>query len=236
MRLLAIETSTEVMSLAVQHFDQVWEHTGVGGAQTSSQLLPQIRALMDQAGLRFEALDAIAFGRGPGSFTGLRTACAVAQGLGFASGVQLLPVDTLLALAHTARERTGAARVLALLDARMDEVYAAYYEFYSFSRSQSAGYQLISPEKLSVPPAQVVVGNVFATYAARLPAALRALPQVQATPSARAMLGLAPGLIAQGALVDAAHALPLYLRDKVAQTTQERADAKMQSALPSPSP
>jgi tRNA threonylcarbamoyladenosine biosynthesis protein TsaB len=230
MKLLALDTSTEVMSLAVQHGAQVFAHAGVGGAQTSHALLPQISVLMQQAGLRFDELDAIAFGRGPGSFTGLRTACAVAQGLGFASGVQLLPVDTLLALAWEAHTHTQATHILALLDARMGEVYAAHYEFDSYLRNQFAGYQLISPEKLESGDAQALVGNACAAYADRLPAALLALPRLQATPSARAMLALAPGLIERGELVDAEHALPLYIRDKVALTTQERLAAKMQSA------
>jgi tRNA threonylcarbamoyladenosine biosynthesis protein TsaB len=233
MKLLAIDTSTEVMSLAVQHGAQVFAHAGAGGAQTSHALLPQIRALMQQAGLRFDELDAIAFGRGPGSFTGLRTACAVAQGLGFAAGVKLLPVDTLLALAWEAHTHTHATRILALLDARMGEVYAAHYEFDSCLRSQSAGYRLISPEELEPGGAQALVGNACATYADRLPAALMALPRLQATPSARAMLALAPALVERGALVAAEHALPLYIRDKVALTTQERLAVKTQSA-PSP--
>ena len=83
MKLLAFDTSTEIMSIAVAHDAQLWQHTGAGGAQASSTLIPAIQALMAQAGLRLEQLDAIVFGRGPGSFTGLRTACSVAQGLAF---------------------------------------------------------------------------------------------------------------------------------------------------------
>jgi tRNA threonylcarbamoyladenosine biosynthesis protein TsaB len=233
MKLLALDTSTEIMSLAVLHGEQVLARAGAGGAQTSHALLPQIDALMREAGLRFNELNAIAFGRGPGSFTGLRTACAVAQGLGFAAGVPLLPVDTLLALAWEAHTHTQAMRILALLDARMGEVYAAHYEFDGYSRSQSAGYHLIAPEKLEPQDAQALVGNACAAYADRLPAALMALPRLQATPSARAMLALAPGLIERGELVAAEHALPVYIRDKVALTTQERLAVKTQSA-PSP--
>ncbi|RZL04754.1 MAG: tRNA (adenosine(37)-N6)-threonylcarbamoyltransferase complex dimerization subunit type 1 TsaB, partial [Rubrivivax sp.] len=101
--LLAFDTSTSELSVAVTARGQVWEHTGPGGAQASSTLIPTVQALLRDAGVTLAELDAIAFGRGPGSFTGLRTACAVAQGLGFGADVPLLPVDTLLAVAEDAR-------------------------------------------------------------------------------------------------------------------------------------
>ena len=107
MKLLAFDTSTDHISIAltcpVDGVAQVWQHDGAGGALASGSLIPAIEALMAQAGLRYAALDAIAFGQGPGSFTGLRTACAVAQGLAFGAGIPVLPVDTLLMLAEQAR-------------------------------------------------------------------------------------------------------------------------------------
>ena len=103
MNLLAFDTSTDTLCIAVQRADALWQHRGPGGAQSSAQLLPAIRRLMDEAGLEFKALDAIVFGRGPGSFTGLRTACAIAQGLAFGADVRVLPVDTLLAVAEIGR-------------------------------------------------------------------------------------------------------------------------------------
>ena len=133
MNLLAFDTSTDTLSIAVQHGDGVWQHQGPGGAQASSALIPAVRALMAQAGLTFDTLDAVVFGRGPGSFTGLRTACAVAQGLAFGAkggqGVPVLPVDTLLAVAEEARQQHGCTHVVAVLDARMDEVYHARCEW-----------------------------------------------------------------------------------------------------------
>ena len=128
-KLLAFDTSTEALSVAVRRGDRVFSRSGPGGAQASSSLIPLIQELLAEAGLAMAELDAIAFGRGPGSFTGLRTACSVAQGLGFGAGVALLPVDTLHAVAEEARHRFGATRVVALLDARMDELYAANYDF-----------------------------------------------------------------------------------------------------------
>lgn len=233
MKLLAFDTSTELISIAVTRpaggAARVWQHTGAGGAQASSALIPAIETLMAEADLRFEQLDAIAFGRGPGSFTGLRTACAVAQGLGFGAGVPLLPVDTLLAVAEEARaQRAPQAtrlRVLALLDARMDELYAAPYDYTGGRWQQGSDFHLCKPEQVNVQGIEALAGNVFAAYGERLPGAT-VLPCWQALPTALAMLRLAPALLAEGNAVAADQALPLYIRDKVALTTEERAAVK----------
>jgi len=236
MNLLALDTSTDIMSVAVQRASaagaagaapQVWQHSGPGGAQTSAQLIPTIQRLMAQAGLQFVDLDAIAFGCGPGSFTGLRTACSVAQGLAFGANLKVLPIDTLLAVAEEARfqEASTLARwqVTALLDARMDEMYAASYVFESGKWRQIKGCSLIRPEDLVMDAASPLAGNVFANYGARLPVGA---PRITALPTASALLRLAPTLLAEGAAVAADQALPLYIRDKVAQTTLERATEK----------
>jgi tRNA threonylcarbamoyladenosine biosynthesis protein TsaB len=232
MKLLAFDTSTELISIAVTRVvegaPRLWQHSGAGGAQASSALIPAIETLMAEADLTFEQLDAIAFGRGPGSFTGLRTACAVAQGLGLGAGVPLLPVDTLLAVAEEARAQYApqpALRVLALLDARMDELYAAPYDYADGRWRQRADFGLYRPEQLPLHDSQALAGNVFAEYGGRLPITA-ALPCWQALPTAAAMLRLAPALLAAGNAVPAAEALPLYIRDKVALTTAERAAAK----------
>lgn len=231
MNLLAFDTSTDILSIAVQHGVALShapiEYQGAGGAQASVALIPAINDLLAQAGLRMAELDAIVFGRGPGSFTGLRTACSVAQGLAFGAGVQVLPVDTLLAIAEQARERAGVTQVVALLDARMEEVYCAMYEHDGSAWYRRSDYQLCRPEAVTVPPGWVVAGNAFAAYGDRLPAGH---PRVEALPAAQALLRLAPGMLAAGLAVPAAGALPLYIRDKVAQTTEERAAAR---ALPS---
>jgi len=234
MNLLALDTSTEWMSVAVQRRGVAlpWQVTQTGGAQSSTHLIPQIQALMAQAELQFEQLDAVVFGAGPGSFTGLRTACSVAQGLAFGAGVPVLPVDTLLAVAEDARVQLSAAEgvsVTALLDARMDEIYAASYEFKSGLWRMHQGYRLIKPEDLGWEGAGVLAGNVFDAYGARLPDG--AGVRVRSLPSAGAMLRLAPALMQAGAAVPAALALPTYIRDKVAQTTLERAALKAAVAL-----
>ena len=243
MNLLAFDTSTDMMSIAVQRGPQIWLHSGPGGAQTSAHLIPAIQQLMKQAGLRFEQLDVIAFGCGPGSFTGLRTACSVAQGLAFGAKVKVLPIETLLCVAEEARfqHAPGLAHypVMALLDARMDELYTGRYIFNSGSWTRDGDCSLIRPEDLIFEADCTLAGNVFALYGARLPAgnphdsgnsAESSRPcgaaRVDALPSASALLRLAPALLAAGAAVPADQALPLYIRDKVAKTTAERAAEK----------
>ncbi|MCG2594818.1 tRNA (adenosine(37)-N6)-threonylcarbamoyltransferase complex dimerization subunit type 1 TsaB [Ramlibacter sp. XY19] len=221
MKLLAFDTSTELLSIALLPGAgrAVLTHDGAGGAQASAALIPAIEGLLARAGLQLAQLDAIAFGRGPGSFTGLRTAAAVAQGLGFGSGVPVLALDTLLAVAEDAHARSGATQVLAVLDARMGEVYAAAY------RRRADGQwdteqppQLGKPEAIALPPGWTVAGNALALFGDRLPAGA-----VAALPTAAALLRLAPAAVALHPGADAAQALPLYIRDKVAQTTEERA-------------
>lgn len=248
MNLLAFDTSTEIMSIAVQCSGSgsdigtpapIWQHTAPGGAQTSAHLIPVIQGLMAQANLQFGQLQAIVFGRGPGSFTGLRTACSVAQGLAFGARVPVLPVDTLLAVAEEARYQHAPSasrlQVLAMLDARMDEVYAGCYVFNSKQWQQIGGCSLIRPEDLSFDARCLLAGNVFAAYGARLPSPMPAtsadepplVPRVETLPTATALLRLAPALLAAGAAVQADQALPLYVRDKVAKTTLERAAEKV---------
>lgn len=237
MNLLAFDTSTDTLSIAVQHGDAVWQHTGPGGAQASATLIPTVRNLMAQAGLSFDTLEAIVFGRGPGSFTGLRTACAVAQGLAFGArggqGVPVLPVDTLLAVAEEARYAHGCTQVVAVLDARMDEVYHARCEWVAAEGRwhTEADFGLGAPESVLAPAGWTVAGNARTPYGERL-APMAA--HVAALPTATALLRLAPALLAAGEGVPASDALPRYIRDKVAQTTAERAALRAAQAVPAP--
>ena len=237
MNLLAFDTSTDTLSIAVQHGDAVWQHTGPGGAQASATLIPTVRNLMAQAGLSFDTLEAIVFGRGPGSFTGLRTACAVAQGLAFGArggqGVPVLPVDTLLAVAEEARYAHGCTQVVAVLDARMDEVYHARCEWVAAEGRwhTEADFGLGAPESVLAPAGWTVAGNARTPYGERLaPTAAH----MAALPTATALLRLAPALLAAGEGVPASDALPRYIRDKVAQTTAERAALRAAQAVPAP--
>ena len=244
---LAFDTSTDVMSIALTDGDRVWQHTGPGGAKASATLIPAILALLADAGLALGDLQAIAFGRGPGSFTGLRTACAVAQGLAFGAdqgaGVAVLPIDTLMAVAEEARLHNPAAHITALLDARMDEMYVQRFTCHQGVLTKAGECQLIRPEHLVAEPGMLYAGNVFAVYQGRFPGGLPGglsgglpgdfltglpggLSSVTCLPTASAMLRLAPRLAASGHCVAPAKALPLYVRDKVAQTTQEREQIK----------
>ena len=271
---LALETSTDTLSLAVARGTQTWTHTSAGGALTSTHMIPQTLALLKEAGVALPDLQAVVFGRGPGAFTGLRTACSVAQGLAFGANLPVLPIDTLLAVAEEARAAGVAigsepvTRVLAVMDARMEQVYVAAYEFTPIAADAASSAdeanlmrgtwrcvqepELQSPETLHWPAewlndslqegavghalavkttgaAFIAAGNAWPVYAGRWPAALTA-PQAIVLPTAAALLRLAPAAWAAGEAVPPEKALPLYIRDKVAQTTDERLQIKAQQA------
>lgn len=238
-RFLAIECSTDVLSVALGTGlpgDPVAEHAGPGGPQSSTTLLPAVQRLLDQAGWRLHDLSAIAFARGPGSFTGLRTACAVAQGLAYGTrdadhpdGLPVLAIDTLQVLAETATPPDHAGPVVALLDARMDELYLAAWERRPGGWTERHAPRLCAPAGLAgwlngaFPGEQpLLAGNVFGAYPAALTSLQTAHMTATAVPSASALLRLAPAAWAAGAAVPAHAAMPLYVRDKVARTTAER--------------
>jgi tRNA threonylcarbamoyladenosine biosynthesis protein TsaB len=258
MHLLAFDTSTDALSVAVQRSTpagpRYWQHQGAGGAAASGSLIAAALDLLRQADLRLQDLDAICFGSGPGSFTGLRTACSVAQGLAYGAGVPVLPVSSLLALAQSARAahapQAAQGCVSALLDARMDEVYAATYAFAGAAWTTLQAPCLLAPEQVAAwsqsayaahdanillpgvvlnAPWRAWAGNVFTSYGERL-SAPEGLFCCEALPHALALLQVAPALIAAGACVAPDQALPLYVRDKVAKTTGERALEKAHKA------
>lgn len=231
MKLLAIDTSTETLSVAVgSGSGECLSFIGPGGATASTTLIPQVLRLMGEAGWTFGMLDAIVFGAGPGSFTGLRTACSVAQGLAFGADLPVLPADTLQAVAEEARHATGVTQVHAVLDARMDEIYAAAWAWESGVWGPLGAATLGKPEQLVVAQGMAVAGNAFAAYGARLERP--GSPQHVALPAAAAMMRLAPALWAAGCAVPAAQAMPHYIRDKVAKTTDERLADQALAASP----
>jgi len=230
MNLLAFDTSTELLSAAVMKDGLlVAQENTSGGAKASALLIPALLSLLGQAQLATSELDAIVFGRGPGSFTGLRTACAVAQGLGFGGNVPVLGIDTLHAIAEEARHCSGATRVVAVLDARMHEIYTAKYAFDGSEWKREGDIALTRPEALDVPEGWTLAGNAFAEYGSAMP---KGAARVDALPLATAMLRIAPQLVAAGHAEDAMRAMPIYIRDKVAQTTEEREAAR--AAAPRP--
>src|SRR5436190_19967202 len=170
--LLAFDTATQRMSVALAARGSVWVHESDGGAQASAALIPAILALLTQAGVGLRDLDAIAFGRGPGAFTGLRTACSVVQGLAYGAGKPVLPIDTLLAVAEDARDGAGPQSVWVANDARMSEVYAAHYAYESGRWSTLVAPFLCTPHQLNEhwdeTAPDTVAGSALAAFGARL--------------------------------------------------------------------
>ena len=214
MRLLAVETSTRRLSVALWIDGDCREQVVDSMSGGSEWLLPAIRALLAEAGLQLADLDGLAFGRGPGAFTGLRLGVAAIQGL--ACGLDL-PVTGVCSLEALARA-SGEARVVACLDARMDEVYLAAY---------AGGREVIAP--LVVPPAQAPMpegdgwigcGDGYARHGALLPGPLRVRADV--LPTAAAVAALAAERWQPAGHLHVDDLLPLYIRDKVALTTAER--------------
>ena len=227
--LLALDSSTDALALALHTAQGRWHVNEAGGAAASARIVPAALALLAQGGTSLAVLDAIAFGAGPGAFTGLRTACAVAQGLAFGAGKPVLALDSLAVVAEDAWGLQAAAPGLhwVAVDARMDEVYAAAY-----TRLAEGGWATaVAPALYTLPalgdawqrePPAAIAGNALAIFRDRLPDT--GAPGVPAITDRAAALGrLAVQAWRRGGAIDPAEALPLYLRDKVALTTEERA-------------
>lgn len=236
MNLLAIETSTEFCSLAACRGDTVSAMHFPAAQRHGETVLEAVRELLAQAGLALADLDGIAFGQGPGSFTGIRIACGVTQGLALALGIPVKGVSTLLATA----EESGADQVIVCLDARMGEVYHAAYirtavRDANSDSSRSTVWTTVAAPGLYSPDAVPDVdgagwtacGTGFSAHGEALGRRYAEGGKIIATlpdavPTARAILALARPQFQAGAGDDAALALPVYLRDKVALTKVER--------------
>lgn len=222
MHLLGIETATRKLSVALWQDGQCVSRAGEHPNGGSQNLLPWIHELLDLGGIRPADLNGIAFGAGPGSFTGLRLACGVAQGLGWGLNIPLLPVSTLAALALA----SGQVRVWACLDARMNEIYCAGYVVGEDRVTELMAPICIAPAVAPAPTFDQAwgVGDGFSTYGdllrERAPGLLGIRPD--ATPTAEAVLRIAAPRFMEGVPLDCAAAQPIYVRDKVALTTAER--------------
>jgi tRNA threonylcarbamoyladenosine biosynthesis protein TsaB len=227
MRILAIDTSTETCAVALGDGLAWDERSVVAGNRHSDLLLPMIRGLLDDHGATLAQLDGVAFGAGPGAFTGLRIACGVAQGLALGAGLPLVGVSTLEALAETARQRHGAAKVIAALDARAQEVYVAAYRHDGVRWHEAVAPAVIAPAGVSLPDGGgwTGAGSGFAAYPALRERCLAVLASCEPTlsPTATAIGTLALPRLAAGEGVAARDAAPIYLRHKVALTSAERA-------------
>lgn len=222
MRVLALETSTDLGSCALWLDGQLIESCCPPGRPHSETLLPLVRDLLAAAGTDFAGLDAIAFGAGPGAFTGLRVACGIAQGLAVAADLPVLPVGTLEALAAGC----DGERVLALLDARMNEVYYAALIRDGEALRLAGEQRVAAPAAVEFPEGEgwMACGNALAAYPALAErvagAGFAARPGVM--PTAAAVARLAVPRLQRGEGIDPALAAPLYVRDKVARTVAER--------------
>jgi len=217
MRFAALDTSTEWCSVALWRDGEIAGAERRAGNRHSELALPMLQQVLEKFQVAPEELDAVAFAAGPGSFTGLRIACGIAQGLAFPRGIPVLGVSTLEALA----EESGATRVVACIDARMREVY--YAALQREDRGAGRWREVIparcaAPAALEVPPGDWIgAGNGFAVYGNL--GLKTVLPEVH--PTALAVARLAAPRLAAGEGLDAALAAPVYVRDKVAFTKAE---------------
>lgn len=233
--LLALDTAEDACSAALYLEGEVHQRFVVAPRQHSELLLQMLDGLLQEAGLRPTQLDGLAFGRGPGSFTGVRIAAAVAQGVALGADLPVLPVSSLCALAHGVWRRHGEHEVLALLDARMGEVYAGAWRVTARGEAQALGEeQVIAPAALALPPgdqAWCPAGSGWTAYAEllrdRFGARLRPLASGEVWVEAEDVAWLGAAALAAGQGLDAAAALPVYLRNEVTWKKSAPAAAKV---------
>ena len=223
MRVLALDTSTEYLSLALSLDGEMISREVHAGQRHSELTLPMLGELLADTGVTLRSLDGSAFGQGPGSFTGIRIGCGIAQGLAFGADLPVAGIPTLLALAEQAEH----PRVIACLDARMNEIYHAVYE-----RENNDWREIHAPGLYAPQAAPALEGEDWAGIGSGFKVAEGVLRQHYAGqlckiwderfPHAREIAGLGAQRLAQGLGVPAWEAAPLYIRDKVALKTKER--------------
>ena len=224
MKILTLDTATEACSAALLDGEKLYQRYEIAPRNHTKLILPMIEALLEASGLVLKQLDALAFGKGPGSFTGVRIAAATAQGVAFGAGeLKVIPVSTLATMAQRAMDEFEVERVACAIDARMKEVYWGCYQ------RNEQGLAEVVVEDCVIPPANVpqpegdgwlAVGTGWGAYEEALMAQLDGqvtASHVEYFPSAAAMTRLAVAEWHAGNSVDAEQALPVYLRDKVAQ-------------------
>ncbi len=220
MKLLALETSGSAGSVVLAMGDDVRERPILSAREQTASVLPAVDALLNEAGVRLTDLDAIAFGRGPGSFTGLRVSAAIAQGLATAAGIGLLPVSSLAALAQCVWRQHQAGHVLTCVDARMGDVYWAGFRIRDHLAVLVDAERIGVPESVTAPdePGWIAAGSGFSAYRDTLAAVTAGATAVFEVlePSARDLLPQARHDFAAGRIATPRAALPVYLREKEA--------------------
>ncbi|MEQ1636480.1 MAG: tRNA (adenosine(37)-N6)-threonylcarbamoyltransferase complex dimerization subunit type 1 TsaB [Methylococcales bacterium] len=231
MKLLAVETSTEACSAALFIDGEVQERYELAPKTHTKLILPMIDELMAAAELKPQQLDALAFSRGPGSFTGVRVATGVIQGIAFGADLPVVPVSTLAALAQDFFMRSSIAVAFAAMDARISEIFWGVYQ------RNTDGFAALLGEEAVLPPADVIppvlsgagIGSGWAVYPELLTARLQQQVlhiESECLPRAAVVARLGEYGFRLGQAVGVEHALPVYLRDKVAKTEAERFAAK----------
>lgn len=220
-KILAIDASTESCSAALLVNDQVFERSEVMPRKHTELVLPMVDEVLAEGGTSLNQLDALAFNRGPGSFTGVRVSTSVTQGLAFAVDLPVIPVSGLAAVAQGAWQNTGQENFLVVLDARMHEVYWAYYQ-YQQGTMKLVGKEHVSPVTAITKPGPgewLAVGSGVNVYNKEMNAlagkCMLSLSTGTALPQARNVVELAKHELLQGNTVSAMDAQPVYLRDKV---------------------
>ena len=232
LRLLAIDTATEACSAALLVGDEVMERSEIAPRRHAELILPMIESLLGEAGISRRQIDAVAVGRGPGAFTGVRLAISVAQGLALGLDIPVVPVSSLAALAQDAPADIDAP-ILAVIDARMGEIYAGTFRRSADGMVTAIGSESVGPaSRLLLPQSTAaraqrwsIVGSGWGAYHDALSAQLTSPPAFAdgtRYPQARAIARLAAPQLAAGRGVAAEFALPVYLRDKVALTLEEQ--------------
>jgi tRNA threonylcarbamoyladenosine biosynthesis protein TsaB len=228
--LLAIESATDNCSVALQTSVGIFVREAIGVRKHAELILPMIDTLLQEASLSKSGLQAIAYGRGPGAFTGVRLAVSVAQGFSFALDLPAIGISSLAAIAQQVFDQHPVDRVVASLDARMGEIYAARFVRDASGYASLRGDEvLLRPEQLQPVSQEILAGSGATAYAAQY-----ANQQViEAAPHARYIAKLAWQQLQSGQFDRTEIPMPIYLRDKVAQTTAERMDARAQAAMQS---
>lgn len=231
MPILALDTSSDACSATVLTATACFTEFEMTPRAHTQLILPMVETVLKRANLELAAMDAIAFGRGPGAFTGVRIATGVAQGLALAANKPVLAISTLAALAQQAQQQLQANKILVALDARMGEVYWGVYCWVDGQLQLQSEEQVATPHALDLASEAgwCAVGSGWSAYPAL---AERAAPILTAThtdwlPSAEFIAQLAWQDYLAGKAIPAEQAQPIYLRNKIAQTTQERLALKV---------
>jgi tRNA threonylcarbamoyladenosine biosynthesis protein TsaB len=227
MNLLAIDTSTDSCSVAASRGRDLFSRREPALQRQAERVLGMVEEILAEAKLDLEQIEGIAYGEGPGSFTGLRIAAGVTQGLAFARGIGVVGVGSLITLAEQAAEEAAGEKIIACIDAHMGEVYHAAYCKAGGAWEEISAPGLYKPEAVPVPSGEdwMGCGDAFAVHRDRLAARVGdhvSVVRSDVGPTARAVLRLAIPRFAAGEARDAASAVPVYLRDKVAKKTSER--------------